>query len=225
MLRYPCLVLDHDDTTVDSTSTVNYPQFLQALSHFRPGFSMSLDEYTMHCFDPGFYVMCERTLHYSPQEMEQHLQMWKNYHKSHHPAFFPGIPELIARQKAAGGYVCVVSHSSDDVIRAAYAHSGVLQPDLIFGAELPPEKRKPSPWPLEEIMQRLSLTPKDLLMVDDMPHGAVMAKAVGVDFAGAGWYGMLPEIETKMRDCSDFFFTDVFEFTDFLFHEKETCQE
>lgn len=27
MLRYRCLVLDHDDTVVRSAETVNYPQF------------------------------------------------------------------------------------------------------------------------------------------------------------------------------------------------------
>ena len=224
MLRFPCLVLDHDDTTVDSTRTVNYPQFLQALAHFRPGFTMSLDEYILHCFDPGFYEMCERTLHYTPQEMEQHLQMWRDYHKTHHPRFFPGMAELICHQKEEGGFVCVVSHSSDDVIRTAYEHEGVPQPDLIFGAELPTEKRKPSPWPLKQIMAQLQLSPQQLLMVDDMPHGAVMAKAVGVKFAGAGWYGMLPQIENRMRACSDFFFTNISEFTDFLFKAKN-CQE
>ena len=217
MLRFPCLILDHDDTTVDSTRSVNYPQFLEALNHFRPGMTMSLDEYILHCYDPGFYEMCERTLHYTPQEMEQHLQMWRNYHKTHHPRFFLGIPELIRRQKEAGGYVCVVSHSSDDVIRGAYEHENVPLPDLIFGAELPSGRRKPSPWPLLEIMRTLDLTANQLLMVDDMPHGAAMAKAVGVKFAGAGWYGMLPQIENSMRAQSDYFFSSVDALSDFLF--------
>ena len=29
-MRYQCLVLDHDDTTVDSTRAVNYPQFCRS---------------------------------------------------------------------------------------------------------------------------------------------------------------------------------------------------
>ena len=28
MLKYPCLVLDHDDTVVQSEATVNYPYFV-----------------------------------------------------------------------------------------------------------------------------------------------------------------------------------------------------
>lgn len=217
MLRYRCLVLDHDDTTVNSTRLVNYPQFLEALAHFRPGFEMSLEDYLLHCFDPGFYEMCEKTLHYTPQEMEEHLNMWKQYHKTHHPEFFPGIPELIKRQKDEGGYVCVVSHSSDDVIRAAYEHSNVPLPDLIYGAEQPSERRKPSPWPMEQIMEKLHLKPQEMIMIDDMPLGGTMSHAVGVEFACAGWCGTLPQIEAKMRECSDYFFDSVSSLSDYLF--------
>jgi len=217
MLRYPCLVLDHDDTTVDSTRTVNYPQFLEALAHFRPGVTMTLEEYMLHCFDPGFYEMCERTLHYTPEEMQAHFQMWKDYHKTHHPRFFPGIPELLERQKAAGGYICVVSHSSDDVIKTAYERAGVPLPDLIFGAEQPPEQRKPNIWPLKEIMHRLELPSSALLVVDDMPLGGKMAQNAGAHFAAAGWCGMLPQIESYMRNNSDFFFSSVENFSHFLF--------
>ena len=220
MLRYRCLVLDHDDTTVDSTRSVNYPQFQQALTHFRPGMTMSEEEYFLHCFDPGFYGMCEQVLHYTPEEMAAHLQMWKDYHREHHPSFFPGMPELICRQKAGGGLVCVVSHSTIDVIQRAYDHAGVPRPDLIFGADEPEEHCKPSPWPMEQILSRFSLTPEEVLMVDDMPQGGQMARAVGVKFACAGWYGMLPQIETRMRTQCDWFFSSVKEFSAFLFGQE-----
>lgn len=220
MLRYRCLVLDHDDTTVDSTRSVNYPQFQQALAHFRPGMTMSEEEYFLHCFDPGFYGMCEQVLHYTPEEMAAHLQMWKDYHREHHPSFFPGMPELICRQKAGGGLVCVVSHSTIDVIQRAYDHAGVPRPDLIFGADEPEEHCKPSPWLMEQILSRFSLTPEEVLMVDDMPQGGQMARAVGVKFACAGWYGMLPQIETRMRTQCDWFFSSVKEFSAFLFGQE-----
>ena len=37
MLKYPCLVLDHDDTVVQSEATVNYPFFVEFLREYRPG--------------------------------------------------------------------------------------------------------------------------------------------------------------------------------------------
>ena len=33
-MKYPCLVLDHDDTVVASAPTIHYPVFLQALKIF-----------------------------------------------------------------------------------------------------------------------------------------------------------------------------------------------
>ena len=103
MLRYRCLVLDHDDTTVDSTRAVNYPQFLEALARYRPQLSISEEAFFRYCYDPGFYAMCDQVLHYTPEELTGHVAMWKTYHQTHHPRFFPGIPALLARQRAAGG--------------------------------------------------------------------------------------------------------------------------
>ena len=42
MLKYPCLVLDHDDTVVQSEATVNYPYFVYILDRFRPGKTITL---------------------------------------------------------------------------------------------------------------------------------------------------------------------------------------
>ena len=45
MLRYPCLVLDHDDTVMDSTAHIHYPAFLDEMQQMRPGVWMSLQDY------------------------------------------------------------------------------------------------------------------------------------------------------------------------------------
>ena len=37
MLKFPCLILDHDDTVVQSEATVNYPFCCYILDQFRPG--------------------------------------------------------------------------------------------------------------------------------------------------------------------------------------------
>lgn len=213
---FPCLILDHDDTTVDSTRTVNYPQFTESLKVFRPGFEMTLEEYIHHCFHTGFYVMCEQVLHYTPAELEAHVNMWKAYHEKHHPPFFAGMPEFLQEYRDRGGIVCVVSHSSADVILSAYEAADVPPPDLILGAEQPPEHMKPNPWPLQEIMDRYHLQPQDCLVVDDAMLGSQMARAADVSFACAGWYGMSQEIENTMRACSDYFFSSVVEFSRFI---------
>ena len=62
-MRYKCLVLDHDDTVVDSTASIHYPAFLEALKILRPGVQqITLEEYFKENFDPGFIEMCQRML-------------------------------------------------------------------------------------------------------------------------------------------------------------------
>lgn len=219
MTRYRCLVLDHDDTTVDSTRHVNYPQFRQFIPTIRPDVHFTEEDYIQHCCDYGFYQMCREVLHYTEEELELHIANWKNYLKTHRAPFFPGMPELIARQKAEGGLVCVVSHSYEDTIRPLYDHFGVIQPDTVFGAERPDEEQKPHPWPLEEIMRRHNLTPEELLMVDDAPLGGQMAKACGVDFACAAWYGMPQNVRRVMEGQCDFFLQSVEDLHKLLFEE------
>ena len=41
-LKYKCLVLDHDDTVMDSTRLIHHPAFLVYLREVRPGFTISL---------------------------------------------------------------------------------------------------------------------------------------------------------------------------------------
>ena len=197
MLRYRCLVLDHDDTSVDSTRKVNYPQFRDYLPKLRPHISMDEDTFVRYCCDMGFYEMCSDVLHYTPQEMADHVADWKAYLQTHRAPFFDGIPEISARQKQEGGLVCVISHSFENTIRPLYDYHGVTQPDFIFGADYPREQRKPNPWPLQEIMRRCDLRPEELLVVDDMPLGLDMAEACGVPFAAAAWWGMPDYVREK----------------------------
>ena len=42
-MKYPCLVVDHDDTIVNSTATVHYPCFVEYTRQHFPHYSCSLE--------------------------------------------------------------------------------------------------------------------------------------------------------------------------------------
>lgn len=219
MLRYPCLVLDHDDTVVASEATVNYPCFLLVMDQFRPGEPhIDLDSFTRWCFSPGFAELLRQKYHFTPREMEDEFQMWVRYAAKRTPPAYPGIREVILRQKAEGGKVCVVSHSSrHNILRDYQAHIGI-EPDMIFSWEDPEPLRKPSTYPLERIMASYGFTPDQLLMVDDLKPGCDMAKSAGVEIAYAGWSRQrVPEIGQKMRAWCDYSFETPKELETFLF--------
>lgn len=207
-LRYKCLVFDHDDTVVNSTATIHHPCFEEYLRRYFPGRSCSLEDYFIKNFAPGFLPMCKEEYGMSDEDLEVEGAFWKEYVKDHVPAAYPGIRRIMERQKAEGGILCVVSHSFDDNIRRDYRANGLPEPDLVFGWEQPAERRKPNPWPLEEIMRHFSLRAEDLLMIDDLKPGYDMAAACGVDFAGVGWANDIPLIEEFMRrNCRNYFKT------------------
>ena len=187
MTRYKCLVLDHDDTAVMSTSAVHYPSFIEVLKVLRPGLSMTLEEYNRLCFDPGFERMCYGTLHFTPREMAWQLAHWQQYVERHVPPFHPGMPALIARQRAEGGLLCVVSQSYARFVERDYAAAGLPLPDRTLGWELGAQRQKPHPDPLYMLMEEFGLSPGDLLVVDDLKPGFDMAQAVGCDCAAALW--------------------------------------
>ena len=215
-MRYRCLILDQDDTVVNSTATIHYPAFLEALKLLRPGVTISLDDYFRENFDPGFIPYCVGKLGMTDEELEREVECWKAYVSRHTAQAYDGIRVIIERQKAEGGIVCVVSHSYDFNIRRDYEANHLPMPDMIFGWEYPPEQRKPSTYALEVISRKFGLKSEEMVMVDDAKPGYDMAKAYGVTFAGAGWAMDIPEIRDFMRKNSDVYFTKVEELAVYL---------
>lgn len=216
-MNYRCLILDHDDTVVNSTATIHYPAFLETLKLLRPNVTISLDDYFRVNFDPGFVPYCTGELGMTDEEMEAEVQCWREYVSKHTAEAYDGMKEIIGRQKAEGGLVCVVSHSYDFNIKRDYEANGLPMPDMIFGWECPPEQRKPNTYALRQIADKYGLAPQEMVMVDDSKAGYDMARAYGVSFAGAGWATDVPEIREFMKRNSDVYFTEVEALGRFLF--------
>ena len=218
MLKYPCLVLDHDDTVVQSMKTLSYPFFCYVLETFRPGASMSQEDYIAACYHLGFLELCRQHFHFTDREQAQEHRMWMDYLRSHTPDPYPGIGSIIRRQKQEGGMLCVVSHSAEENITRDYrTHFGLL-PDTIYGWDLPACQRKPNTYPLLDIMEKYRFRPEEILVVDDMKLAWQMADPLGVSVAYAGWNGLnIPEIGEEMHRLCNFSFDTTASFEQFLF--------
>ncbi len=156
-LKYRCLVLDHDDTVVNSTATVHYPCFAEYMEKYQPRVHMTLEEYFRYNFDPGVVPMFTDICGLSLEELAHEEAYWKEYAQRHVPKAYPGIREILEEQRARGGLITVVSHSFSENILRDYRENGLPLPDRVFGWELPAEKRKPEPWALYEIMREFDL--------------------------------------------------------------------
>ena len=219
MLKYPALVLDHDDTVVQSEATVNYPFFCYILDVLRPGTKITLQEYIRGCFHPGFADMCRRQYGFTEAELMREYSGWKEYVKTHIPMPYEGMGRIIRRQKQEGGKVFIVSHSSAENIRRDYLTHFCIEPDGIYDCELPEAQRKPSPYPLFHIMDTYSFLPDQLFVVDDLKPACQMAKSAGVKIGFAAWSKTdIPEIIKQMDMLCDYSFKTVEELELHLFY-------
>ena len=218
-MKYKCLVLDHDDTVVDSTASIHYPSFLAYLAEYRPHLVANYDRETFFRknFDPGIFALFREEIGLSDEELEQEDRFWREYVKKHTPHAFPGMSAIIDEYLTRGGTIAVVSHSYREYIERDYRANGLKMPTLVYGWDFPAEQRKPAPYPLLDIMARLSLEPSDILVVDDLKPGYDMARAAGCDFAAAGWAYNVPEIEAFMRANCNYYLPTVESLSDLLF--------
>lgn len=216
-MKYPCLVVDHDDTVVNSTATVHYPCFVQYCQTYFPDYRCTLEDYVIKNFDPGIVPFFRDEVGMTEAQMKHEQTYWNDYVQSHVPKVYPGMAEILWEQKRRGGRLCVISHSYGTNILRDYRENGLPEPDLVFGWEYPPELRKPNPWPLRQIMEQFHCAPEEMLMLDDLKPGYDMARAAGVGFAAAGWANDIPIIEDFMRQSCDLYFKTVPELATFLF--------
>jgi HAD superfamily hydrolase (TIGR01509 family) len=202
-LKYKCLILDHDDTAVDSTASIHHPAHQEVMQQIRPGFTpINLEGWFKKNFHPGIMEYLVEELKFTESELEAELCIWRDYTHDRTPRFYPGFIDMLQEYKARGGIVTVVSHSEVEIIEKHYREAdsiGTTFPELIFGWTFDAEKRKPNPFPVNQILKRFDLQKNEVLIVDDLKPGVEMAKASGVPIAAAGWGHQIPEIRDYME--------------------------
>ncbi len=205
---------------MDSTRRVHYPAHLRSMELLRPGLPpVDIDTWFRKNCDPGIVAFLVDELGLTPDELAVETEVWREHTARVTPHFFPGFLEALAAYKAAGGRVVVVSHSESHVILGHYrgaAGAPAVEPDLVFGWDLGPDRRKPNPYPVHETVRLLGLEPRDVLVLDDLKPGIVMAQAAGVDAAGAGWAHDISSIREFMRQTCVAYFATVEEFAEFV---------
>ena len=220
-MKYKCLILDHDDTVVNSTATIHFPSFIEYLNYARPtrANSYTLESFILKNFTPGILSLFRDELGLTDSELDEEQGFWERFVKTRIPVAYEGIKEIVERFVAEGGIVAVASHSMTRFIERDYAYNDLPTPHKIFGWDLPKEKRKPNPYAVEELIREYGFSPSEILMVDDLKPGFDMARAAGIDFAAAGWGYDVPEIEDFMRRHSDYYLKNVNELRTLLFEK------
>lgn len=187
-MKYKCLVLDHDDTVVNSSQSIHYPAFLQTLQTLRPYLKpISFKDFNHYCFTHGFEHLCKVHYQFTQEEMQVEYKIWKSHTQNKQAQPFVGWKDLLNTFRRIGGKIVVVSYSeSSEILRDYRDHFG-FEPDIIFAYDHGLEKIKPHIYPITSILTQFNLKHNEIVVVDDMPVGYEMAKNAHVDFIWAQW--------------------------------------
>ena len=217
-MKYKCLVLDHDDTVVNSTATIHYPCFVKFLEDFYPHLvkNYNLENFFEKNFHPGVLSLFRDEIGMTDEQMEAEEQYWADFVETITPTAYDGMKEIIADFQARGGIVAVVSHSLTRYIERDYRANDLPTPDVIYGWDIPKDRRKPSPWCINDLSERYGIPKEEILVVDDLKPGYDMARSAGAHFAAAGWAHNVASIEKFMRSNCDYYFKSVAELKNLL---------
>ena len=182
-MRYSCVIFDLDGTLLDTlgdlAAAVNAALEEKGLP------PRSLDE-VRRFVGNGVRNLITRALPNgaSPEEVDATLTAFKAYYNDHLSVLtvsYPGIPELLARLRAAGVHVGVNSNKYDAALQfLCQEHLNGLY-DLALG-ETEGIPKKPSPAAAEFLMARFAAEPTETAYVGDS----------GVDIQTARNGGMAP---------------------------------
>ncbi len=222
-MKYKCLVLDHDDTVVDSTQSIHFPCFISFLEKYRPRLTAkySVELFLEKNFSPGIISFFRDEIGLSDEELLLEEEYWREYVKGHIPTAYHGIKEIIERFISHGGIVAVSSHSFRHYIERDYRQNNLPVPHEIFGWELDRDKRKPSTYAIDTLIEKYSLKKEEILVVDDLKTGFDMARDAGTPFVASGWAYNVPLIESFMRERCDLYLERVDDLYKLLFDSEE----
>jgi len=175
--------------------------------------AVSLEGWFLKNFHPGIMDYLTVELRLSEEELAEEFRIWRRFTRGRLAGFYPGILDALKEYRSLGGKTVVVSHSEKRIIEWHYGVQGFL-PDLILGWVEDETKRKPSPWPVYRVLEVFNAGLNDILVVDDLKPGVLMARQAGVRIAAAGWGHRIALIEDYMRATCDMYLRSIDEFRD-----------
>lgn len=189
-MKYELVVFDWDGTLLDSAGAIVHA--IQAACRDLD-LPVPEDAQARHVIGLGLAdAMRHAVPDLPPDSYPAMIERYRFHYLSgdHDLLLFNGVPEMLARLKAAGHILAVATGKSRLGLERALDHSG-LRP--LFSASRCADEchSKPHPQMLQELMQEFAVPEVSTVMIGDTSHDLLMAQNAGVG-ALAVTYGAHP---------------------------------
>src|SRR5690554_6922563 len=120
-LKKKCLILDHDDTLINSQETIHYPIFLETLDLLRPSVSYpTFDEFVSLSNKYGFEGYIKKVYQFSDEEVAIEVDLWRHKVNQRQASVFEEVALVVNDFIKANGILIVYSYSESDMIIKDY---------------------------------------------------------------------------------------------------------
>jgi phosphoglycolate phosphatase-like HAD superfamily hydrolase len=143
-LRKKCLILDHDDTIINSQESIHYPLFVEVLKILRPNITpVDFEKFIELSNEVGFVKMCRMLYHYNAEEIQFEYEHWKKHSSLIEAPTFDGIKEFLTAFEKAGGVIIVYTMNSKQNVEQDYERLFNMIPKSIISHDQYHVLRKP----------------------------------------------------------------------------------
>ena len=202
------VLFDLDGTLVDSLQDLT-----DAVNHMLAGFGRQIlcQSEVRQLVGKGARNLVQRALATnSSVDIESGLAAFTEFNESHiadKSRLYPGALELLQQLTADGIRLAVISNKNESLSRLILKTLKVDKYfDIIAGGDTFPEM-KPSPLPLERVIEEFSCSPTKVVMVGDSINDIKAGNQAGIITIGCRWgYGNSEELSAAgffANSCSD----------------------
>lgn len=193
-------IFDFDDTIADSTPKIHYPAYKKfcEMIKIKP---LTLEQYYREMFYHTYSEFIEN-MHLTKEQYDLEFSNWKQYTAKIKPKPFKGILSLLKKIQKNGHKLVICSQSNLEAIENFF-NSVDIKPDLIIaGDRKHPERNKPYNYPIELIKKKYKVETSQMMVIDDMKPGLLMAKNNKIKSVGVMYSGFHESLKNEIAKLS-----------------------
>lgn len=193
-------IFDFDDTIVNSTPEIHYKAYKEFCELINKKY-LSLNEYYMELFNKTYTEFLD-DMHLTDEEYKLEYQNWKKYTSTIDPKPFDKILYILKLIQQNGHKIVICSQSNKEAIENFFNKTDITIDLIIAGDRKHPERNKPYDYPINLVKQLFNVNNSQIIVIDDMKPGLLMAKNNNIKSIGVLYSGNHDMLKNEIYELS-----------------------